>query len=350
MSGTITDDQISATAAIATSKLADGANFIKRNGTVDFTANQSLGGFKITNLGDPTLATDAANKQYVDALAGSGLVVKTACVYATKADITLSGLGTQAGGDWPSTLTAGDRILVRSQATGSQNGIYLASASGWTRASDFNSPSNIIRNSFFWVGSGAELSDTGWTLATDPPYVVDTTALVFNQFNGAGSITTGTALSRSGNTLNVNLGDGLTTSTNNLTIDLADSTLSLDGTGLKLAPLTSAYLLVGNGSNVATGVAMSGDVTISNTGATTINSAFQKLSNFVYAEVPTGAINGTNTIYVIANTPVAGTVRVYLNGMRMNIGASNDYTISGSTITFNFAPSTNDVLLVDYMK
>ena len=62
----------------------------------------------------PVADTDIANKQYVDSVA-QGLDVKASCVYTTTNNITLSGLGTQAGGDWASSLSAGDRILVKNQ-------------------------------------------------------------------------------------------------------------------------------------------------------------------------------------------------------------------------------------------
>ena len=52
---TITDAEVATAAAIATSKLADGANFIKRDGSVAFTGDVSLGGFRLINL--PTTPT-----------------------------------------------------------------------------------------------------------------------------------------------------------------------------------------------------------------------------------------------------------------------------------------------------
>jgi hypothetical protein len=68
-------------------------------------------------------------------------------------------------------------------------------------------------------------------------------------------------------------------------------------------------------------------------------------------ETPTGTINGANVTFTLANTPHANSfVKLYLNGLRLQQGASNDYTVSGATITFNTAPVTNDVLLCDYVK
>jgi len=185
-----------------------------------------------------------------------------------------------------------------------------------------------------------------------------------------------------------------------------------DALALKLAKsLTSAYIFVGNGSDVATGVAMSGDITISNTGATAIGSqkiadaniktdaaiTLSKLaavtanrvllsdasgyvsassvsnttlgyldatssiqtqlnaklgaSNLVTRESPNEAPNGAITEFTVDNTPVAGTECVYLNGILQNAGG-NDYTLDAENkkVTFTFAPATGSVILVSYQK
>lgn len=65
-------------------------------------------------------------------------------------------------------------------------------------------------------------------------------------------------------------------------------------------------------------------------------------------EVPSGTINGSNTIFTIANIPNLNTQEVYLNGVRQRPGAGNDYTISGATITFLTAPTLGSNIIVDY--
>ena len=75
-------------------------------------------------------------------------------------------------------------------------------------------------------------------------------------------------------------------------------------------------------------------------------------SAFVEGEAPSGSIDGANTDFTLANTPVAGSVKVYKNGIRQRSGAGNDYTIAAAVITFlaGNIPQTGDVVLVDYRK
>jgi hypothetical protein len=75
-------------------------------------------------------------------------------------------------------------------------------------------------------------------------------------------------------------------------------------------------------------------------------------ANFVFGEVPTGTPNGVLATFTIANAPTANTLRVYKNGIRQQVGAGNDYTFSGTTITFlaGNLPQTGDILLADYLK
>ena len=73
------------------------------------------------------------------------------------------------------------------------------------------------------------------------------------------------------------------------------------------------------------------------------------LVSYPYTEVDSEvATRVTSTSYTLAHTPVSGSVKVYVNGNRSNVGASNDYTISGLTITFNRELASDEVVLVDY--
>lgn len=67
-------------------------------------------------------------------------------------------------------------------------------------------------------------------------------------------------------------------------------------------------------------------------------------------EVPSGVLDAVNTVFTTANTPNSGTVQVFVNGTLQKEGASDDYTVSGSTITMNYAPNSSDVVLVSYIS
>lgn len=66
----------------------------------------------------------------------------------------------------------------------------------------------------------------------------------------------------------------------------------------------------------------------------------------VFNEVPTGTVNGVNTDFVLAATPITNSLNVYLNGARLQI--TTDYTLATATITFLTAPLLGSVILCDY--
>lgn len=157
------------------------------------TGSVDVASKKVTNLSDPTVATDAATKSYVDSVA-QGLDIKASVRVATTANITLSGTQTIDG----IVLVAGDRVLVKNQTTGTQNGIYLVAAGAWTRATDMAAGSDAS-GAFTFIQFGTSLADTGWVQTADPA-VVGTDALVWTQFSGAGTYSAGNGLSLTGST------------------------------------------------------------------------------------------------------------------------------------------------------
>lgn len=74
------------------------------------------------------------------------------------------------------------------------------------------------------------------------------------------------------------------------------------------------------------------------------------VSEYMTKETPAGAVNGVNTTFTLAFTPEPGTEQVYLNGLLQSPGATEDYTISGATITFSSAPVAGDKIRVSYIK
>lgn len=171
------NSNIAAGANIATSKLADGANFILRSGTVPFTGDQSLGNNKLTNLATPVAGTDAANKSYVDTQIStiSGLFTAKGTVKAaTTANITLSGTQTIDG----VAVVAGDRVLVKNQAAPAENGIYVASEGAWARSEDMNVWGEVP-GAWVTVQEGTTNSDTAWLSTANQGGTLDTTAITW---------------------------------------------------------------------------------------------------------------------------------------------------------------------------
>lgn len=193
------------------------------------TGDLSLNGQKITGLATPTADTDAATKGYVDGLA-NGVDWKAAVRVATTAAGTLA--SSFENGDTVDgvTLATGDRILVKNQASPSENGIYTVNASGApTRATDADASAEVTSGIAVWVSEGTTNGETGWVLATDDPITLGTTALTFIQFSGAGQITAGNALTKTGNTLDVVAGTGLEISSDTIRIAAAAAGSGLTG-------------------------------------------------------------------------------------------------------------------------
>jgi hypothetical protein len=163
----------------------------------------AMGTNKITGLGTPTDAADAATKAYVDS-AAQGIDWKASVRAATTAAVTLAS-GLENGDTLDGvTLATGDRILVKNQATGSENGIYVVAASGApTRSTDADTAAEITSNFAVFVEEGTLNADQGYVLTNDGPITVGTTALVFTQFTGLGQVTAGTGLSKTGNTIEI---------------------------------------------------------------------------------------------------------------------------------------------------
>lgn len=262
--GAITKEKIPAGAGIETTKLADGASFLKSDGSVAMVGTFNAGGFNLSNLvqaTQPGQAVEYAQLQTALSNLNSMFSGKQAARVASTANVTIATPGTTIDGV---TLANGDRILLKDQTTQSQNGIYVfnGSAAALTRATDFDQ----------------------WT-----------------EIPGA-------------------------------TIPVMEGTVNADIIFLSTANL---------GGTIGTTA-----ITFQSVG---VSSGLQN-SNFVDKEIPSGAINGTNTTYTLAFTPVLGSDHLYLNGILQESGSGNDYTISGTTITMASAMLSGEKIRVSYRK
>lgn len=215
--------------------------------TLDTLTIQGLGGITmvsgtITGLPLPTANTEAASKLYVDSVA-QGLSPKQASRVTTSGvDLTdhvggssatfnsTAGAGgtgqfTLAPGSVDNiTLAAGDRVLVKDEGGAvahTRNGIYVVTATTttWDRASDFDADAEATAGACTFVTEGTLNADTIWCVITDDPITLNTTAIEWAKFSGAGQITAGAGLIKTGDTLDVGAGDGITVSANDVAVD-----------------------------------------------------------------------------------------------------------------------------------
>lgn len=194
------------------------------NGSVDLNSQ------KIINLATPTGDNDAARKVDVDN-ARLGLDAKQSVRAATTVAGTLA--TSFENGDTVDgvVLATGDRILIKDQAAGADNGIYVVAASGApARAADADTAADLSTGSFVFVEEGTTNGDTGWLLTTNAPITLGTTALVFAQFSGGGAITAGAGLTKTGNTIDVISGHAFIV-VNADNIDIGTLPVNKGGTG-----------------------------------------------------------------------------------------------------------------------
>lgn len=409
----IANTHIADNAQIADTKLAQitSANKVANSATTAAAANtpsaivarDADGKFSaamISLTGTVTNATDAATKAYVDSVA-QGLEVKASVKVATTAAITLSGTQTIDG----VALLAGDRVLVKNQAAAANNGIYLVAAGAWSRAADADSVEKLSSGSFVFVERGTVNADAGFVMTEDDP---ESNGYTFAQFSGAGQLTAGAGLTKTGNTLDV---------------VAADSTITVNGDSIQVGQIANAN--VADGANIAygklnltgsivnadisasaqiaygklnlTGAILNADLagSIADTKLNTITSAGKvansattgtasktaetlvlrdadgrarfatpshaddaankgyvdtEIARFVVNETPAGTVNGSNLVFSLVQSAAAGTLQVFVSGLMMLEGSH--YSVSGSTLTFvdPYQPITGEWVRVSYRK
>ena len=289
--GSLVADNVTVNGNTVSSTNSNGNLILDPNGSGTVDVNTS----RITGVTDPTGAQDAATKAYVDATK-TGLDIKgsvrvaTAAVlpnsptYAHQTGIITAGSNVSintAGIDGVTDLASAERVLVKNQSETRQNGIYTVSAVGsgtaaWTltRATDADAPAELTGGTFTFVEEGSANSENGYVFTHNGTPTLtnatlgNNTALTVAQFSGAGQITAGTGLTKSGNTINaIGTADRISVGADAINIDtgyVGQSSLTTLGTittgtwqstdvdvaygGTGVSTFTSNGILYGNGT------------------------------------------------------------------------------------------------------
>jgi len=206
----------------------------KGTGTVDVNSS------RITSLSDPSGDQDAATKAYVDSVA-NGLDVKKSVRVATTAALATVTYNNNAGTLTASangalvidgvTVSVADRVLIKNQASAVQNGIYVVTTTGsagaafvLTRGPDADTAAELTGGAFFFVEEGTDNADNGYVTTFNGTPTLGTTDINFVQFSGAGQISAGNALTKTGNTLDV--------AVDNTTIEVSSDALRVKASGI----------------------------------------------------------------------------------------------------------------------
>jgi len=295
----LTVDNLNVNANTISSTDSNGNIILDPNGSGTVDVNSS----RITSVTDPTSDQDAATKAYVDSVA-NGLDVKESCSVATTANLSATynnGAGTLTAGSNGAlsvdgvTVSVNDRILVKDQSSAVQNGIYKVTATGGgsaafvlTRSPDADTASELTGGTFFFVEAGTANADNGYVATHNGTPTFGSTNITFAQFSGAGQISAGDALTKTGNQIDV-------------AVDDSSIEVSSDALRVKALGITNDMLA----GSIAT-AKLAGSITNA------------KLSN--------STITFSDDASTISNIDLGGTLKI-------TGGEGMDATISGTTLT-----------------
>ena len=296
---------------VGTTAIALGASSLTLGGLTSVTVTQ-----------DPIAALDLATKQYVDAVA-EGLHVHASCNAATTgtlasitggtvtynngtagvgATLTLSVALTTLDGY---TLLNGDRVLVKDEATQANNGIYTWATGGTvlTRATDFDTATEMASGDFTFVTYGTLYGSTGW-VQTNPVTIVGTSPVTWIQFTGAGSYTAGTGLTLTGTQFSIT-NTAVTAGAYGSATQVGTFTVNAQGQ-LTLAGNTTVTPALGSITGLGTGVGTALALNVGSAGAfVTFNGALGTPSSGTVTNLTgTASININGTVG--ATTPTTG--------------------------------------------
>lgn len=317
------------------------------SGATALGGNLDAGGHRLTNGANASGANDfvtlAQLQSYLQGL--SPLLAVQAMTTGAETYTIAAGAVTQISGTTVDgqSFSIGDRILIKNAPAASgagvadsnnagsaqpANGVYTitGNTTNLTVSRDSTSATPLYGSinpagKFVYTEAGSvNTAGVGYIVVSpatpDTAFTYGTTNLQWGKLQGAGGGSVTTVSVSSGNGFAGSVTNASTTPAINLTTTVTGM-VKANGTALQAATASTDYMAP---------------------------------SSFIIRETPSGSINGSNTAFGLANTPLSGTEEVFLNGILLDPGSGNDYTISGATITMQYAPATGDKIRVSYQK
>ena len=338
------------------------------NGTTYFGGASTFGSTVLLNA-NPTLALQAATKQYVDTAVSTGFFVHPPVVYATTAALAANtynngtaGVGATLTANANGALsvdgnavTVSQRILVKDEVAQANNGVYTVTATGsagapyvLTRATDFDTAGagEIASNAYFFVTSGATQAGDSFVLSQTATITVGTTALPFTLFNDQAVYSGGTNITVAGQIISVSGTIAATnggTGTNTVTTgDLLYGSAANTWSKLPLGVAYKSLIINAAGTQVEWNAiplnqtaAVSGQLSVSNggTGASTL----------------TGLAYGNGTSAFTAATAAQVVAVIGSTAVTNATNATNAATATNATNVATTATSTNTNFYIPFV-